>query len=152
MTQRIYPWSTSPREGSQDIQMEMPNSNHSLHQGKIFSRCKYPRNVGVSVFCFVWVLLVTRVSFIMTFAVLCEIELRLSNCGIAAKTEIFQLMRQNSIKHHLIPSYITRLDYIGVFRLFEVRLIRDDICFITRGLAFFIWTIMIVYKRRCRAL
>ncbi|XP_012063835.1 PREDICTED: multidrug resistance protein homolog 49-like [Atta cephalotes] len=38
MTQRIYPLSTNPREGSPDIQMETFKENHSPYQGKILSR------------------------------------------------------------------------------------------------------------------
>ncbi|XP_071641827.1 multidrug resistance protein homolog 49 isoform X1 [Temnothorax longispinosus] len=38
MTQRIYPLSTNPREGSPDIQMETLMANHSPRQGKILSR------------------------------------------------------------------------------------------------------------------
>ncbi|KAG5333271.1 MDR49 protein, partial [Acromyrmex heyeri] len=38
MTQRIYPLSTNPREGSPDIQMETLKENHSPYQGRILSR------------------------------------------------------------------------------------------------------------------
>ncbi|EGI64783.1 PREDICTED: multidrug resistance protein homolog 49-like isoform X1 [Acromyrmex echinatior] len=38
MTQRIYPLSTNPREGSPDIQMETLKENHSPYQRRILSR------------------------------------------------------------------------------------------------------------------
>lgn len=42
MTQRIYQWSSNPREAQQQqgLQMEPPKSN-SHHREKIPSRCKY---------------------------------------------------------------------------------------------------------------